>query len=190
MNIMPLRSGEPPKVRLPVIVAYDGFFTSHQKRRSQYFTADAVVQDFIGKPPQFPHALDPRHPITIGAYMNDPDLINSKYQLKLAMDAVCEVIPQVFREYAQLSGRSYSFLDLYRMEDAEVALVLLNSAAETAKDAAERLRAQGQRGGVLSFNVLRPFAVQEIRDALRNVKAVVIGERADSYGAHGGPLSQ
>jgi len=189
MNIMALRIGEHPRVRLPVIVAYDGFFTSHQKRRVQYFTDDAVVQDFVGKPPQFPHALDPRHPITIGAYMNDPDLINNKYQLKLAMDAACEVIPEVFQEYAQLSGRSYSFLDLYRMEDAEVALVLLNSAAETAKDAAERLRAQGQRVGVLSLNVLRPFAAQEIRDALRNVKAIVIGERADSYGAQGGPLS-
>jgi pyruvate ferredoxin oxidoreductase alpha subunit len=189
MNIMAIRIGEHPRVRLPVIVTYDGFFTSHQKRRVRYFADDAVVQGFIGKPPQFPHALDPRHPITIGAYMNDPDLINNKYQLKLAMDAASEVIPQVFQEYAQLSGRSYSFLDLYRMEDAEVALVLLNSAAETAKDAADRLRAQGQRVGVLSFNVLRPFAAQEIRDALRNVKAIVIGERADSYGAQGGPLS-
>jgi pyruvate ferredoxin oxidoreductase alpha subunit len=189
MNIMAIRIGEHPKVRLPVIVTYDGFFTSHQKRRVHYFAEDAVVQGFIGKPPEFPHALDPRHPITIGAYMNDPDLINNKYQLKLAMDAASEVIPQVFQEYAKLSGRSYSFLDLYRMEDAEVALVLLNSAAETAKDAADRLRAQGQKVGVLSFNVLRPFAVQEIRDVLRKVKAVVIGERADSYGAQGGPLS-
>src|SRR4030043_395948 len=62
MNIVALRIGEHPKVRLPVIVAYDGFFTSHQKRRVQYFTDDAVVQNFVGKTPEFPHALDPRHP--------------------------------------------------------------------------------------------------------------------------------
>ncbi|MGQ9573512.1 MAG: thiamine pyrophosphate-dependent enzyme [Dehalococcoidia bacterium] len=189
MNIMAVRIGEDPKVRLPVIVAYDGFFTSHQKRQVRYFENDEAVADFIGRPPKFPHALDPRHPITIGAYMNDPDLINNKYQLKLAMDAAWEVIPRVFAEYAEISGRHYSFLDLYKMDDAEVAVLLLNSAAETAKDVADRLRQRGQRVGVVTLNVLRPFPADEIRQALRNVKALVIGERADSYGAHGGPLS-
>jgi pyruvate ferredoxin oxidoreductase alpha subunit len=189
MNIVAVRIGEHPRVRLPVIVAYDGFFTSHQKRRVQYFENDEAVADFIGRPPEFPHALDPRHPITIGAYMNDPDLINNKYQLKLAMDAAREVIPQVFEEYARISGRSYSFLDLYRMDDAEAAVLLLNSAAETAKDVADRLRQQGQRVGVVSLTVLRPFPAEELRQALAGVKALVIGERADAYGAQGGPLS-
>ncbi|KPJ51554.1 MAG: pyruvate synthase, partial [Dehalococcoidia bacterium DG_22] len=161
MNIMAVRIGEHPRVRLPVIVAYDGFFTSHQKRRVQYFENDEAVADFIGRPPEFPHALDPRHPITFGAYMNDPDLINNKYQLKLAMDAAREVIPQVFEEYAQISGRRYSFLDLYRMDDAEVAILLLNSAAETAKDMADRLRQKGQRVGVVSLSVMRPFPAEE-----------------------------
>jgi len=189
MNIMAVRIGEHPTVRLPVIVAYDGFFTSHQKRRVQYFQNDAAVADFIGRPPEFPHTLDPRHPITVGAYMNDPDQINSKYQLKLAMDAAREVIPQVFEEYAKISGRRYSFLDLYRMEDAEAAVLLLNSAAETAKDVVDRLRERGQRVGVVSLNVLRPFPAEEMRQALRGVKALLIGERADSVGAQGGPLS-
>jgi pyruvate ferredoxin oxidoreductase alpha subunit len=189
MNIVAVRIGEHPEVRLPVIVAYDGFFTSHQKRRVQYFENDEAVTDFIGRPPEFPHTLDPRHPVTMGAYMNDPDLINNKYQLKLAMDAAREVIPQVFEEYARISGRRYSFLDLYRMDDAEVAILLLNSAAETAKDVADRLRKQGQRVGVVSLNVLRPFPAEEVREALRGVKGLVIGERGDSYGAEGGPLS-
>jgi pyruvate ferredoxin oxidoreductase alpha subunit len=189
MNIVAVRIGEHPKVRLPVIVAYDGFFTSHQKRRVQYFENDEAVTDFIGSPPEFPHTLDPRNPITFGAYMNDPDLINTKYQLKLAMDAAREVIPQVLEEYGRISGRSYSFLDLYRMDDAEVAILLLNSAAETAKDVADRLRKQGQRVGVVSLNVLRPFPAEEMRQALRGIKALVIGERGDSYGAQGGPLS-
>jgi len=189
MNITAMRIGEHPTVRLPVIVAYDGFFTSHQKRRVQYFENDEAVADFIGRPPEFPHALDPRHPITMGAYMNDPDLINNKYQLKLAMDAAREVIPQVFEEYARISGRPYSFLDLYRMDDAEVAILLLNSAAETAKDTADRLRQRGRRVGVISFNVLRPFPAEELRQALMGTKALVIGERGDSYGAQGGPLS-
>ncbi len=189
MNVMAVRIGEHPRVRLPVIVAFDGFFTSHQKRRVYYFENPEVVQEFIGKPPEFPHTLDPRHPITIGAYMNDPDLINNKYQLNLAHQAAREVIPQVMEEYAKISGRHHSWLDLTHMDDAEVAVVLLNSAAETAKEVADRLRAEGRKVGVLTLNVLRPFPAEEIRKALQGVKAVVIGERADSYGAQGGPLS-
>ncbi len=189
MNIMAVRIGEHPEVRLPVIVAYDGFFTSHQKRRVRFFADDEVVRRFVGEP-RFPiHALDPRNPVTIGPYMNDPDLINNKYQLKLAMDAAARVIPEVFAEYARLSGRFYPLVDTYRLEDAEAAVFLLNSAAETAKDVADRLRARGLRVGVISPNVLRPFPAAEIRRALRGVRALLIGERADSYGSGGGNLT-
>ncbi len=189
MNIIAVRLGEHPEVRLPVIVAYDGFFTSHQKRLVEHFEDDEVVRAFVG-PVQAPFtALDPRQPVTIGPYMNDPDLINNKYQLKLAMDAAARVLPEFLAEYERLSGRRYPVLDTYAMEDAEAALFLLNSAAETAKDAIDRLRAAGMRVGVVSPNVLRPFPAEEVRSALRPVKAVLIGERADSYGAHGGNLT-
>ena len=71
----------------------------------------------------------------------------------------------------------------------EVAVVLLNSAAETAKEVADRLRNEGRKVGVLSLNVLRPFPTDLIRAALSGVKAIVVGDRADSYGADGGNLS-
>ncbi|MFS8535534.1 MAG: thiamine pyrophosphate-dependent enzyme, partial [Limnochordales bacterium] len=176
-------------VQLPVIVAYDGFFTSHQKRRVHYFAHRETVQQFIGPVPERITALNPRQPVTIGPYMNDPDLINNKYQLHRAMEAAREVIAEVFAEYAELSGRHYPVVDLYRMEDAEAAVLLLNSAAETAKDVADRLREQGLKVGVISPNVLRPFPAEEIRKACRNLKALLIGERGDSYGSGGGPLT-
>ncbi|REJ33481.1 MAG: pyruvate synthase, partial [Bacillota bacterium] len=189
MNIMAVRIGEDPRVQLPVIVAYDGFFTSHQKRRVHYFAHRETVQQFIGPVPERITALNPRQPVTIGPYMNDPDLINNKYQLHRAMEAAREVIAEVFAEYAELSGRHYPVVDLYRMEDAEAAVLLLNSAAETAKDVADRLREQGLKVGVISPNVLRPFPAEEIRKACRNLKALLIGERGDSYGSGGGPLT-
>ncbi|HLT57948.1 MAG TPA: thiamine pyrophosphate-dependent enzyme [Limnochordales bacterium] len=189
MNIMAVRIGEDPRVQLPVIVAYDGFFTSHQKRRVKYFAHQETVQQFIGPVPERITALDPRRPVTIGPYMNDPDLINNKYQLHKAMEAAREVIQEVFAEYAELSGRHYPVVDLYRMEDAEVAVLLLNSAAETAKDVADRLRQEGLKVGVISPNILRPFPAEEIRKACRNLKALLIGERGDSYGSGGGPLT-
>jgi pyruvate ferredoxin oxidoreductase alpha subunit len=188
LNVVALRVAEHRDVQLPAIVAFDGFFTSHQKRRVQYFADPQVVRDYLGPVPERVTALDPRHPVTIGPYMNDPDLINNKYQLAIAMETAQRVIPEELERYAALSGRHYDMLDRYRLDDAEVVLFLLNSAAETAKDAADRLREQGIRAGVVSPNVIRPFPAAQLREALRGVRALVIGERADSYGGHGGNL--
>lgn len=75
------------------------------------------------------------------------------------------------------------------MDDAEVALFLINSAAETAKDVVDKLRAKGIKVGVISPNIIRPFLSEEIRKALKNVKALLVGERADSYGANGANMT-
>lgn len=188
MNIIAARLGAHPEVRLPVIVASDGFFTSHQKRRVQYFAEAQAVQSFVGEIKSPLTALD-RDPVSFGAYMNDPDLINSKYQLKMAMDAATRRLPEVFAEYGKLSGRTYAPLETYRMEDADAGLFILNSAAETAKDAVDRLRTLGKKVGTASPNVLRPFPADEIRQAFQDARALLIADRADSYGAHGGNMS-
>jgi pyruvate ferredoxin oxidoreductase alpha subunit len=189
LNFAAIRIGEHPEVRLPVLVAYDGFVTSHQKRRIRVFDDPAPVRSFLGERPAYPSPLDTAHPATFGPYMNDPDLINNKVQLSMAMAAAERVIPQVFAELERLSGRHYPVLDAYRMEDAEAATVLVNSAAETAKATVDALREAGERVGVLSPNVLRPFPAEAFRTALRGVAAATIGDRADSYGAGGGNLS-
>ena len=189
LNFAAIRIGEHPDVRLPVMVAYDGFITSHQKRRIQVFDDPVAVQRFLGVRPDFPTPLDLDHPRTFGPYMNDPDLINNKVQLSQAMEAARRVMPEIFAELERLTGRPYPVLDRYAMDDADAAVVLLNSAAETAKETADSLRAQGKRVGVLSPNVLRPFPAADFRDALRDVRGATIGDRADSYGAGGGNLS-
>jgi pyruvate ferredoxin oxidoreductase alpha subunit len=189
MNLAAIRIGEHAEVRLPVLVAYDGFFTSHQKRRVECIEDPEALKAFLGTPETPFTALDPEHPVTFGPYMNDPDLINNKKQHSLAMEAARRVIPEVFEELAQLTGRSWPVIDAYRMDDAEVAVVMLNSAAETAKEVADRFRRDGHKVGVLSPNALRPFPAELIRRHLAGVKAIVVGDRADSYGADGGNLS-
>jgi pyruvate ferredoxin oxidoreductase alpha subunit len=189
MNLAAVRIGEHPEVRLPVIVAYDGFITSHQKRRIQVFDDPDAIRRFLGTRPDFPTPLDVEHPKTFGPYMNDPDLINNKVQLSQAMRAAERVIPEVFTELEALTGRAYPMVDAYRMEEAETAVVLMNSAAETAKETADELRDRGQRVGVLSPNVLRPFPGEAFRASLRGVRGATVGDRADSYGAGGGNLS-
>ncbi len=189
LNFAAVRIGEHPDVRLPVMVAYDGFFTSHQKRRIHTIDDPKAVQNFLGTPKAPFSAIDPERPVTFGPYMNDPDLINNKMQHSLAMEAARRELPGILQELANLTGRQHPVMDAYKMEDAETALVLINSAAETAKIVADQLREKGEKVGVLSPNVLRPFPCEEFRRNLRNVKAVVIGDRGDSYGAEGGNLS-
>jgi pyruvate ferredoxin oxidoreductase alpha subunit len=189
LNFIAVKLGELAEVRLPVLVAYDGFFTSHQKRRVRRFQDAQVPRDWLGTPHTPITAVDPDKPVTIGPYMNAPDLINNKYQVHLAMEAARAALPRVLADYAALSGRHYPVVDVYRAEDADAVLVIVNSAAETAKDAADKLRKEGLRVGVVSPNVFRPFPAQEIRDALRNAKAVLIADRGDSYGAGGGNLA-
>ena len=190
LNIIALKVAEHEKVRLPVLVAYDGFFTSHQKRRVSHFTDRQVVQNFVGPARMdYPVVGDPKKPVTIGAHMNGDDLVNNHYQQSEAMYAAYDVFQEVSNEYANLSGRHYGAVQTYRMEDAEVALFLVNSAAETAKDAVDELRARGIKAGVVSPGLIRPFPVKEIQQALQGVKAVLVGERADSYGANGANLT-
>ncbi|MBP3421111.1 MAG: pyruvate synthase [Lachnospiraceae bacterium] len=186
-NIIALRLAE--SVRLPVVVAYDGFFTSHQKRRCYRFESDEPIRNFIGgKRDPYPF-FDLEHPITVGAYMNEPDLINNRYQLHLAMQKAGAEIPKLFAEYGTLSGREYRVYDGYQWEDADAILVLLGASYETAIEAINRLRSKGEKVGVLTLHTLRPFPEKEIAELLSRAKTVIIGDRQDSYGAGGGNLS-
>ncbi len=190
LNLMALRLAEHAAVRLPVIVASDGFFTSHQKRRVEYFTYAEDVRQFVGDMPKPPiDALDLEHIVTVGPYMNDPDLINTRYMQSEAMYRAKDVYQAIAEEFKQISGRSYDLLHRYRMDDAEVVVVLLNSAADTAKDAADRLRTRGIKAGVLAPVMIRPFPKAAIQDALRSAQVVLVGERADSFGGHGANIS-
>lgn len=190
MNIMALKLAEDPEVRLPVMVAFDGYFTSHQKRRVQTFAKREDVHAFVGEQPVrgFADTLDRNNPITVGPYMNEPDYINNCYQQSMAMYKAGEVFDRIRKEYAVLTGRDYPILDQYRMEDAEVAVFLLNSSAEIIKDVVDQLREQGIKAGSISPNIIRPFPAKEIAEALKHVKAVTVGDRADSYGGHGGNM--
>lgn len=186
-NIVALKLAE--AVRLPVVVAYDGFFTSHQKRRCMRFEHDEDVRHFIGEKHEPYPFLDLEHPITVGSYMNEPDLINNRYQLHLAMEEAKNVLPKMFEEYSTLCGRSYKWCEGYCHEDAETLLVLLGSSFDTATVAVDRLRKQGRKAGVLTLGVLRPFPEEELAEMLRYAGHILIADRQDSYGGAGGNLS-
>ncbi len=187
MNLCALKVAE--KVKLPVIVAFDGFFTSHQKRRTEVFADDEAVQTFIGKYTPEYHLLDPNKPVTMGSYMNEPDLINNKFQLHQAMNEAREYIPKVLKEYEALTGRGYTPVEGYQMEDAEAALFIIGSSYDTARLAVDQLRNEGKKVGVFTLNVLRPWYSEALFEMIKNTKAIVVADRQDSYGANGGNMS-
>ncbi len=189
MNVIAVKIGEAKDVRLPVIVAFDGFFTSHQKRRVRYFSDRKTIEEFLGDPkPQYT-SIDPENPVTFGPVMNDPDLINNKKQHSMAMEAAYNLLPKIFEEYYRISGRRFDLIDAYRTEDAEAVIILLNSAADTGKEAVDKMRRKGKKVGLISPTVLRPFPAREIASALKGTKVVLVADRQESYGGWGGNMS-
>ena len=187
MNLCALKIAE--AVSLPVIVAFDGFFTSHQKRGCFVLEEDADVRAFVGAPPPRTTLLDLEGPVSIGSYMNEPDLINNKYQLHLAMEEARQKIPQVFAQFEELTGRRLSPAEGYRWEDADILLLLLGSSYHTAKEAVDLLREKGKKAGAVTVNCLRPFPARELVKLCEKARFIVVGDRQDSYGAGGGCLS-
>ncbi len=205
-NILGLKLAE--AVSLPVVVAFDGFFTSHQKRKCFVFSDDKTVQDFIGPKLSsdslqtsafakedrtgencFYSLLDLAHPVSIGSYMNEPDIINNHFQLHLAMQEAEKKLPELFAEYQKLSGRALSCCEGYRHEDAEVLLFVLGSSYHTAMEAVDILREEGIRAGVFTLYALRPFPAEAVRALCQSASTIVIADRQDSYGAGGGNMT-
>lgn len=205
-NLIALKLAE--KVQLPVVVAFDGFFTSHQKQKCMVFAEDSVVQSYIGpklssdnpNTSAFAHedttgendffsVLDLNHPISVGSYMNEPDVINNKYQLSLAMSEAYKKLPALFSEFEALSGRLHRLCQGYRYEDADILLFLLGSSYHTAMVAVDRMRETGVKAGVVTLHVLRPFPAAELSAMCEHAKVIITADRQDSYGAGGGNMS-
>ena len=186
-NIIATKLGE--SVSLPVVVAYDGFFTSHQKKRSYNFKSDEDVKNFVGKKKEKHDLLDLENPITIGSYMNEPDLINNRFQLYEAVTLAGKRLDEIFKSYENLSQRHYEMVEEYKVKDAEIVMILLGSAFDTVTVAVDKLRKEEIKAGVITLNVIRPFPIDEVVKRVKDKCKILVADRQDSYGANGGNLS-
>jgi pyruvate ferredoxin oxidoreductase alpha subunit len=181
--------GEHPDVLLPVAVCQDGFITSHGTERVEIYD-DGAVKAFVGEyRPQWP-LLDVDNPKTYGAAGFHDYYYESKRQQMAAMQVAREVIGQVAAEFNGAFDRDYGLFEAYRLDDAEVAVVVANSTAGTAKVVVDQLREDGVRAGLLKPRVFRPFPAQEMVEALGHLSAVAVMDRSSSFGAmdNAGPL--
>ena len=185
--IMAVRIAEHKDVRLPVMVCQDGFITSHAIENIELIEDDKV-KAFVGEYKAPYGLLDPAHPVAVGPLDMQHFHYAHKRQQAEAMKNAKQVIADVAKEFEQMTGRKYELIEKYMMDDAEIAIVVLNSTAGTAKFVVNQLREKGIKAGLVKPRVFRPFPVDEIADALKNCKAVAVMDKADSLNAAGGPL--
>lgn len=186
-TLMAHRIAEHKDVRLPLMVCQDGFITSHAIENIE-LVEDEKVKEFVGEYKPAHYLLNREEPIAVGPLDLQAYLFEHKAQQAEAMKAAKQVILDVAKDFEKMTGRTYSFFEKYRLEDAEVAIICMNSTAGTTKYVIDNLRANGIKAGLLKIRVYRPFPAEEVAKVLEHVKAIAILDRADSLNAAGGAL--
>ena len=185
--LMAHRIAEHKDVLLPLMVCQDGFITSHSIENIQ-LENDEDVKKFVGQYKPEHYLLNRDEPIAVGPLDLQAYLFEHKAQQAEAMKKAKEVIKEVSEEFEKWTGRKYEFFEKYKLDDAEIAIVCMNSTAGTTKAVVDKLREQGVKAGLLKIRMYRPFPAEEVAEALSHLKAVAILDKADSLNAAGGAL--
>ena len=185
--IMAHRIAEHKDVMLPLTICQDGFITSHSIENIELIE-DEKVKEFIGEYKPEHYLLNAKEPISVGPMDLQAYLFEHKYQEANAMRAAKNVILEVAKDFEKLTGRSYSLFEEYKLDDADVAIVCMNSTAGTTKVVVDELREKGIKAGLLKIRVYRPFPAEEISKALAHIKAIAVLDKCDSLNACGGAL--
>ena len=185
-TICAFRMGEDRRVLLPVAVNLDGFTISHVVE-----PLELVSQETVNKflPPYQPlYTLHPDRPITMGAFAMPEIFMETKKAHEVALRNSKQVILEVWKEWADLTGRHYQPIQGYRMEGAEIAILAAGGIGEISMEAVDRLRQQGKKVGLLKLHLWRPFPLEELREMISGVKTLAVIDRALSTGGPGGPI--
>ena len=186
-TLMAHRIAENKDVMLPLIVCQDGFITSHSIENIE-LVEDDKVKEFVGEYHPEHYLLNKKEPIAVGPLDLQSYLFEHKAAQAEAMKNAKQVILDVAKDFEKMTGRKYGLFEEYKLDDAEIAIVCMNSTAGTTKFVVDKLRSQGIKAGLLKVRVFRPFPVDEIANSLSHLKAIAILDKADSLNAAGGAL--
>ena len=184
LTLCAFKIGENHDVRLPVMVHQDGFITSHTAQ-NVYPLSDEKAYEFVGDIVPVDDMLDFSRPVTYGAQTEEDWHFEHKAKQHKALMDSRPVIDEVFEEFEKLTGRKYNRVEGYDMDDAEVVIVALGTTVETARVAAQELREEGIKAGVVGIRVFRPFPFDQVRDMLENAKSIAVLDRSSPGGAMG-----
>ena len=130
--------------------------------------------------------LDAADPISFGMYATPEYYLEFRYEMDQAQKRAKDVIAKAGKEFGEMFGRDYSALiEVYRLEDADTAIVAMGSICGTVKDAIDEMRTAGIKVGLLKIRVFRPFPAEEIAKMLSHVKRVAVLDKNISLGAKG-----
>ena len=179
--------------RMPFLHFFDGFRTSHEIQKIEALDYEELrpLIDMDALKAFRKHSLNPEHPATRGTTVN-PDIF---FQCREACNEKIHAIPKAVEHYmaeiSKLTGRDYKLFNYYGAPDAERVIVLMGSAAETAKEAVDYLLAKGEKVGLLNVHLYRPFAADRFLATLpKSVKKLAVLDRTKEPGAMGEPLYQ
>lgn len=185
--LMAHRIAEHKDIMLPLMVCQDGFITSHSIENIM-LEEDSEVKKFVGEYKPEHYLLNRKEPMSIGPLDLQAYLFEHKAQQAEAMRKAKDVILEVSKEFENWTGRHYGLFEEYKLDDADIAIVCMNSTAGTTKFTVDKLRAKGIKAGLLKVRVFRPFPSEEIAKALAKVKAVAVLDKSDGLNAAGGAL--
>lgn len=172
---------------LPGIVSTDAFIISHGMERVELID-DKEVPKFLGERKVNYSLLDVDNPITLGPLDLQDYFFEHKRSEIDAMNNVLPIIEKVQKEFGDKFGRYYPIVDEYKLDDAEVAILVMGSTGGTAKVAVERMREKGKKVGLIRARVYRPFPKDAMTKALSKVKVVGVMDRSDTMSTLGGHL--
>ena len=184
------RIGEDHAIRLPVMVHQDGFMTSHTAMGVRTIP-DADAYKFVGDFQPFNAMLNFEKPASYGVQTEED--WHFEHKARQHNDLMTKVYPKVedvFADFKKLTGREYNMVEGFDMEDAEIAVVVLGSAVQTARVVVKQLRAEGIKAGVIALRVFRPFPLEEIAKKFVGLKAIGAMDRSSPHGSMGALYSE
>ena len=180
------RIAEDPEVLFPIMLNIDGFHLSHVIE-SLYLLEQDEINKFIPKY-DHPYKLDPKKPVTMGAFGPPNIYTEAKKAQDVALRSSIKVILKAWKEYENISGRSYAPVETYRSEDAQTMLLTMGSYSETAMIAIDKLRENGEKVGLVRLRLWRPFPFDELRQIAGKANSLIVLDRAISFGGPTGPV--
>jgi pyruvate ferredoxin oxidoreductase alpha subunit len=170
------------RLSVPVMVCMDGFVLTHATEEvdvPEQAAVDAFVPPFVPR-----QVLDPADPVTIGAMVGPEAFTEVRYLNEQRMQQALVEVPAIAADFGRAFGRpSGGLLHTHRTEDAETVLVTIGSAAGTAEEVVDELRAEGRSVGSVAITCFRPWPTEAVGAALAGARRVVVLERAFSPGS-------
>ena len=179
------------KGRVPFINFFDGFRTSHEYQKIEVMDQEDLrpLVDTKALSEFRSRALTPEHPVARGMAENPETFFAHRESCNPYYEAIPEIVEEYMAEISKICGREYKLFSYYGAEDADRVIILMGSATEAAREAIDYLTAKGEKVGMVSVHLYRPFSVKHLLQAVpKTAKKIAVLDRTKEPGSNGEPL--